>query len=122
MPIWWSIGFVIAAAIPAYNYFVGIVSACKHRGHLFPLGSLLTVVVATLLNLSYTIPPFLALGYDIQRNAFIGDAFDPATGVKRRAGESSLARLIRGFCSGGIFQVVINVWHLVYCLASLAVS
>ncbi|KAI0182949.1 transmembrane amino acid transporter protein-domain-containing protein [Xylaria flabelliformis] len=101
VPIWWSIAFVIAAAIPAYIYFVSIISA------------------AALLNLSYTIPPWLALGYDI-RKATIG-TFDPAVGRDGR-GLVGFNRYIRGFWSGGIFQVVINIWHLLLFLASLALS
>ncbi|KAI0857234.1 transmembrane amino acid transporter protein-domain-containing protein [Xylaria cubensis] len=101
VPIWWSIAFVIAAAIPAYIYFVSIISA------------------AALLNLSYTIPPWLALGYDIKK-ATMG-TFDPAVGRDGR-GLVGFNRYIRGFWSGGIFQVIINIWHLLLFLASLALS
>ncbi|KAI1169995.1 transmembrane amino acid transporter protein-domain-containing protein [Nemania sp. FL0916] len=101
VPIWWSIAFVIAAAIPAYVYFVSIISA------------------SCLLNLSYTIPPWLALGYDIRYNT-IG-TFDPAIGRTSR-GMTGITRYIRGFFSGGAFQVSVNIWHLLYFLASLALS
>ncbi|RMZ87736.1 hypothetical protein DV736_g5034, partial [Chaetothyriales sp. CBS 134916] len=98
VPIWWSIAFVIAAAIPAYVYFVSVMSA------------------STLLNLSYTIPPWIALGYDIKMNTL--GTFDPAQGRISR-GLTGLNRYIRGFWSGGIFQVAINIWHALYFLASL---
>ncbi|TRX88695.1 hypothetical protein FHL15_010367 [Xylaria flabelliformis] len=101
VPIWWSLAFVIAAAIPAYIYFVSIISA------------------AALLNLSYTIPPWLALGHDIKK-ATMG-TFDPAVGRDGR-GLVGFNRYIRGFWSGGIFQVVLNIWHLLLFLASLALS
>ncbi|KAI0552034.1 transmembrane amino acid transporter protein-domain-containing protein [Xylaria curta] len=101
VPIWWSIAFVIAAAIPAYIYFVSIISA------------------GALLNLSYTIPPWLALGHDIKK-ATMG-TFDPAVGRDGR-GLVGFNRYIRGFWSGGIFQVMINIWHLLLFLASLALS
>lgn len=105
VPIWWSIAFVIAAGIPDYFGFVSIISA------------------STLLNLTYTLPPLLALGYDIQRHAIradLGEGFDPSTGIVRRNSASTLQRLARGFCSGGWKQVTLNVWHVFYFLASLA--
>ncbi|OJJ51821.1 hypothetical protein ASPZODRAFT_127952 [Penicilliopsis zonata CBS 506.65] len=106
VPIWWIIAFVIAAAIPDYLGFVSVIAA------------------SMLLNLTYTFPPLFALGYDIQRNAIRpdqGEGFDPATGrVTRRNSSSTLSRLLRGFCSGGAAQVAINVCHVLYFLASLA--
>ncbi|OAP60916.1 hypothetical protein AYL99_05918 [Fonsecaea erecta] len=98
VPIWWSIAFIIAAAIPAYVYFVGVMSA------------------SCLLNLSYTIPPWIALGYDIKKHTL--GTFDPAIGRTSR-GLTGMTRYIRGFWSGGAFQVSINVWHVLYFLASL---
>ncbi|KAI0528503.1 transmembrane amino acid transporter protein-domain-containing protein [Xylaria digitata] len=101
VPVWWSIAFVIAAAIPAYVYFVSIISA------------------AALLNLSYTIPPWIALGYDIKKNTM--GIFDPAVGRTSR-GLTGFNRYIRGFWSGGLFQVSINIWHVLFFLASLSLS
>ena len=98
VPIWWSIAFVIAAAIPAYVAFVSIVSA------------------STLLNLSYAIPPWISLGFDIRKNT--QGTFDPAIGRTSRA-NSGIKRYIRGFFKGGMFQVAINVWHVLLMLASL---
>ncbi|KAI1117738.1 transmembrane amino acid transporter protein-domain-containing protein [Nemania sp. NC0429] len=101
VPIWWSIAFVIAAAIPAYVYFVSIISA------------------SCLLNLSYTIPPWLALGYDIRMRTM--GTFDPAVGRTSR-GPTSVNRYIQGFFSSGVLQVSINIWHVLYFLAALALS
>ncbi len=98
VPIWWSIAFIIAAAIPAYVYFVGVISA------------------SCLLNLSYTIPPWIALGYDIKKQTM--GTFDPMTGRTSR-GLTGINRYIRGFWSGGPFQVTINVWHALLFVASL---
>jgi hypothetical protein len=98
VPVWWSIAFVIAAAIPAYIYFVSIISA------------------STLLNLSYTIPPWIALGYDIKKHTM--GTFDPAVGRTSR-GLTGFNRYLRGFWSGGILQVSVNIWHVLYFLASL---
>lgn len=105
VPIWWSIAFIIAAAIPDYFGFVSVISA------------------SCLLNLTYTLPPLFALGFDIQKGAICaeeGDGFDPITGEVKRRNESKMQRLIRGFFSGGVLQVSINIWHVLYFLASLA--
>lgn len=104
VPVWWSIAFIIAAAIPDYFGFVSIMAA------------------STLLNLTYTLPPFFALGFDIQRHAIraeMGEGFDPITGAVERNG-SNVQRYIRGFLGGGPWQVAINIWHVVYFLASLS--
>jgi len=104
VPVWWIIAFIIAAAIPDYFGFVSIISA------------------SMLLNLTYTLPPFFALGFDIQKNALrteLGEGFDPATGQVIR-NETTVQRWVRGFLSGGPFQVAINVWHVIYFFASLS--
>lgn len=104
VPVWWSVAFIIAAAIPDYFGFISVISA------------------STLLNLSYTLPPFIALGHDIQKYAIRveeGEGFDPDTGIVTRHG-SVLGRWARGFFSGGMFRVLRNIWHVVYFLASLA--
>jgi hypothetical protein len=80
------------------------------------------VSASILLNSTYTFPPLFALGYDIQRNAIRAEqeeGFDPTTSYVTR--ESSMVkRWIRGFFSGGILQVAINIWHVLYFLASLS--
>jgi len=104
VPIWWAVAFVIAAAIPDYFGFVSVMAA------------------STLLNLTYTLPPVFALGFDIQKNAIRfddGEGFDAATGQVLRT-ESTVRRWVRGFFSGGWFQVSINIWHVIYFLASLS--
>lgn len=75
-----------------------------------------------LLNLTYTLPPFFALGMDIQMNALrpeLGEGFNPTTGQVMRSG-STIQRWKRGFVSGGPLSVVRNVWHVLYFLASLS--
>lgn len=104
VPVWWAIAFTVAAAIPDYVGFISIISA------------------TCLLNLTYTLPPLFALGYDIQHHAPRGDMgedLDPTTGAVLRNG-GRIQRLMRGFLSGGLFQVSVNVWHVVYFLASLS--
>ncbi|KAJ5185611.1 Amino acid transporter transmembrane [Penicillium cf. griseofulvum] len=104
VPVWWTIAFIIAAAVPDYFGFVSIISA------------------SMLLNLTYTIPPLFALAFDIQKNAIrteVGEGFNPITGEVIRT-ETTTARWVRGFFSGGPLQVAINIWHVVFSLASLS--
>lgn len=102
VPVWWIIAFVIAAAIPDYFGFVSIISA------------------SFLLNLTYTLPPLFAIGYDIQKNAQReGEGFSPVTGEVTRHG-TTVQRWMRGFMSGGPVHVAQNVWHTIYFFASLA--
>ena len=104
VPLWWIIAFVIGAAIPDYFGFVSVMSA------------------SMLLNLSYTLPPLFALGFDIQKNSILvedGDGFDPNTGAVSRNG-STMQRWTRGFFAGGTLQIATNVWHVIYFLASLS--
>ncbi|KAF2152446.1 hypothetical protein K461DRAFT_327932 [Myriangium duriaei CBS 260.36] len=104
VPIWWSIAFIIAASIPDYFGFVSVISA------------------SMLLNLTYTIPPFLALGFDLQRMSMEmegGEVFDPTTGHIKRTG-TMVQRYMRGFTSGSALHRARNVWHVLYFLCSLA--
>lgn len=108
VPAWWTVAFLIAAAIPAYVAFVSIISA------------------STLLNLSYTVPPWLALGYDIRRHTMAaadaaGEAFDPVTGTGGGR-TSGWGRYVRGYFAGGPAQVALNVFHTLILLASLGLS
>lgn len=106
VPLWWIVAFVIAAAIPDFFGFVSVVAA------------------SMLLNLTYAFPPLFALCYDIQKNALHesdGEGFNPVTGRVSRIDTAS-RRWIRGFMAGGPFQVAINIWHIIYFLAALAMS
>ncbi|KAH9822905.1 amino acid transporter [Teratosphaeria destructans] len=103
VPIWWSVGYIIAAAIPDYFGFVSVVSA------------------ATAIQFSYTFPPMLALGYSIRLNIMrctVGDeGFDPRTGTVNRP-LSGMKYWIKGFFAGGPLAVMLNIWHLIYALGA----
>ncbi|QIW97218.1 hypothetical protein AMS68_002736 [Peltaster fructicola] len=105
VPLWWIIAFIIAAAIPDYFGFVSVIAA------------------STLLQFTYSFPPMLALGYDIRRNAMrvSGGGFDAATGQINR-NLHGLRYWVNGFFTGGIFQIGINVWHVIYALGSLVLA
>lgn len=104
VPLWWIIAFIIAAAIPDYFGFVSVIAA------------------SMLLNLTYAFPPLFALSFDIQKNcirAEHGEGFDPTTGQVLRC-DNQVRRWIRGFFAGGIVQVAVNIWHVIYFLGTLA--
>ncbi|CAK4035006.1 amino acid transporter [Lecanosticta acicola] len=104
VPIWWAIAFVIAAAIPDFFGFVSLMSA------------------STLINLCYSLPPLYALGFAVKKNAIQfdrGEGFNPETGEVKRV-DTGFRRLMRGFLAGGPLQIGINVWHVLYFLASLS--
>jgi hypothetical protein len=100
----WTTAFIIAAAIPDYFGFVGVISA------------------SMLLNLTYILSSFFALGFDIQKNALQaeqGEGFDPTTGQVTRNG-TTVKQWVRGFFGGGPFQVAINIWYVICFFASLS--
>lgn len=102
VPVWWSIGFIIAASIPDYFGFVSVISA------------------TTVLQFSYTFPPLLALAYDIRKNAMdaFGGGFDPATGQVTRQ-HKGVAYWMKGFMVGAWYM---NVLHVLYGLGALAMA
>jgi len=102
VPIWWIIGYVIAAGIPDYFGFVSVVAA------------------ATILEFTYCFPPMVALAYDIRLNIMkntVGEGFNPLTGEVSRK-YSGISYWVRGFFSGGMFQIAKNTWHLLYALGA----
>lgn len=104
VPIWWVIAWVIAAAIPDFFGFVSVMSA------------------SVLINLSYSFPPLFALCFDVQRNAVRedqGEGFDAHTGETIHK-DSAWKHWIRGFFSGGMLQVALNIWHAVFFLGALS--
>lgn len=101
IPIYWSIAFVIGAAIPDFSGFTAIVSA-----------------VCTL-QFTYTFPPFLHLAFNVRKNALRPDeGFDPATGNVVRH-DTGIKRIIRGFRAGRWY---VNIWNVIYFLGSLATA
>ena len=103
VPIWWFIAYVIGSAIPDFVGLISVVSAF------------------VFLPMTYTLPPLFALGFDIQRRAVrpdLGEGFDPTTGKCVRH-DGSVLRWVRGFFSGGVLQVAVNCWHVVFVLGSL---
>lgn len=99
VPVYWSIAYVIGAAIPDFAGFTGIVAA------------------ACILQFTYSIPPLLHVGFNTLRNASINDGgFDPSTG-EVAIQDRGLKRIIRGFFGRRWW---LNVFNLLYGLGALA--
>jgi len=101
-PVYWTIAFIIAAAIP--NFFG------------------LTALIAALciMQFSYTFPPMLHLGFAIKEGAMLeGEGFDPATGQVTRH-DSGMKRWVRGFFYGGVtsWRVWVNLFCIFFFLGS----
>jgi hypothetical protein len=104
VPIYWSLAFIIAAAIPD---FFGLVSV---------VGAFATV------QFTYSFPPLLALGYMIKRSAIRdSEGFDPATGRVTRT-DTGLRQWTHSFFSGSITTVFFNVWNLIYMLGAFTTA
>ena len=106
VPIYWTIAFIVAAAIPDYFGFVSVISA------------------TTIIQFTYTFPPILALGYNIKLFAMKsseGDGFDPTTGLVIRR-DTGLRRWVRGFFAGGTFITIANISHVLYTGGALATA
>ncbi|KAF2095008.1 hypothetical protein NA57DRAFT_68057 [Rhizodiscina lignyota] len=103
VPIYWSIAFVVAAAIPDFFGLVSVVAAF------------------CIIQFCYSFPPLLALGYFMQRDAIQaeqGEGFDPATGRVVRH-DSGLRRWARGFMAGPWYM---NAWNVIYLGGALATA
>lgn len=100
VPIYWSIAYIMAAAIPDF----------------FGLVSVLAAFCAV--QFTYTFPPMLALGYAIHKGAMQnGEGFDPATGNTIHH-DSGVRRWVRGFLNGPWYFSVLNVIHAAASLAT----
>lgn len=101
IPIYWSIAFIIAAAIP--NFF-GLTSL---------------VAALCILQFTYTFPPILYVGYCIRKGAMLsGEGFDPATGTVTRH-DNGIKRWTRGFMKGKWW---LNVWNIIFFFGALVTA
>lgn len=98
-PIYWSIAYVIGAAIPDFAGFTSIVAA------------------ACILQFTYSIPPLLHVGFNTMRNAASSETgFDPSTG-QVAVQDRGISRWIRGFFGRRWY---LNVFNVLYGLGALA--
>lgn len=101
IPLYWGLGFVVAAAIPQFSYISGLVGA------LF------------LLSFTYTFPAFLAFGFWIKKDAMDSETerFDPATHTYHYR-DTGVRRFMRGFMKKPVF----NTLNMLYCLGALVTT
>ncbi|KAL2042703.1 hypothetical protein N7G274_004462 [Stereocaulon virgatum] len=100
VPVYWAIAFILAAAIPQVANLSGFIAA------------------ACILQFSYTFPPFLHLGFQIQKAAIqSGEGFDPATGQTVRH-DNGMKRYIRGFK----MNIMWNSFHVFFFLGSFVTA
>lgn len=99
---YWGICYVIASAIPQFSTLTSLVGA------------------VCILQFTYTFPPMMALGLDVQINAMKADGpYDPVTKTTNRIDTwKQASRWIRGFSR----KWYLNVFHLFFFLASLATA
>ncbi|KAJ5197733.1 amino acid transporter [Penicillium cinerascens] len=98
-PVYWSIAYVVGAAIPDFAGFTGIVAA------------------SCILQFTYSIPPLLHVGFNTMRNAASSEpGFDVATG-QVEVQDRGLSRWIRGFFGRRWY---LNVFNLLYGMGALA--
>lgn len=99
IPVYWAVGFIIAAAIPQLASISGL------AGAVFGLG------------FTYILPALGALAFFIREDAMKKEAeeFDEDSGTYPHSGRG-WTRLFRGFMKRPIF----HLWNLVYFLGSLA--
>ncbi|KAK3078158.1 hypothetical protein LTS18_008291, partial [Coniosporium uncinatum] len=100
VPVYWSLAFVIAAAIPNFSALSGFVAAL------------------CILQFTYTFPPMLMLGFYIKKDAMQeGEGFDPATGQTMRL-DSGVKRWLRGYMK----KWHLNTFNLVFMLGALVTA
>lgn len=95
-----SLAFVIASAIPQFSNVSGLVGA------------------ACILQFTYTFPPLLKLGFDIQVHSLLpGEGFNPVTKLASQQ-DKKLKRWLRGVKKEWYFKL----WLLIFFLGSAATA
>jgi hypothetical protein len=100
VPIYWAIAFIIATAIPQFSYISGLVGAL------------------CILQMTYTFPPILMLGFDIKKGSILStESFDPSTGVFNRQ-DHGIKRWARGFKA----NMGMNTWNILFALGAVVTA
>lgn len=98
VPVYWITAWIVVQSIPQINSWIVIVGA------------------GCILQFSYTFPPFLMLGFKIQRDAILPEeTYDPATGEVHRV-DGGVKRWMRGFKQ----ELWWNLFDLMYYLGACA--
>ncbi|OQD71335.1 hypothetical protein PENPOL_c001G06887 [Penicillium polonicum] len=100
VPLYWTLAWIIGAAIPQISNLTSFVGA------------------ACILQFSYTFPPLLLVGFNVQNDAIlIEEEFNPATGQVQRV-DSGIKRFIRGYKE----KIIWNTFDVIYSLAALSAA
>jgi hypothetical protein len=100
IPVYWSIAYIVSAAIPNFFGLTSLVSAI------------------CIIQFSYTFPPFLYIGYLTKLGAMQeGEGFNPVTGVVTRH-DGGIKRIVRGFLK----RWPMNIWNTIYFLGALVTA
>lgn len=94
VPTYWSLAFTIASAIPQFSNIMGLVGA------------------ACILQFTYTFPPLLKLGFDIQVHAMLPDeTFNLTTGQVSRV-DGGMRRWLRGAKCQWYYKLWLSIFFL----------
>lgn len=101
VPIYWLTAWVIASSVPQINTWIVIVGA------------------GCILQFSYTFPPFMMIGFKIQRDAITsGDTYDPATRTVTHV-DAGWGRWWRGFKKELWWNLFDAVFYLGSCTTAV---
>lgn len=99
VPVYWSLAFIVAGAVPALGDFSSLVGA-------FCIG-----------NFTYAFPAMLKIGFEIKKGAMLPDeSFDPVT-KKYIRHDGGMKRWIRGYKK----TWMLTSFNIFYMLGSLVV-
>ncbi|KAF9253436.1 hypothetical protein LCP9604111_962 [Penicillium roqueforti] len=99
VPAYWALAWVVAAAIPQITNLTSFVGA------------------ACILQFSYTFPPMLLVGFNVQNDAILPDEINSTTGQVQRI-DSGIKRWIRGYKK----KFVWNTFDVIYSLLALSAA
>jgi hypothetical protein len=100
VPIYWTLAFVIASAIPNLSDMSAFLAAL------------------CIIQFTYTFPPLLMIGSMVQRDAVqTGEGFDPVSGQTSRF-DSGMRRWARGYMK----NFLVNTFNLILVLGSLVTA
>jgi hypothetical protein len=98
VPVYWAIAFIIAASLPQFSYFSGLLSA------------------VCFLSFTYSFPALLGLGFRIKKGAMLPEETYDGTTHKYIRHDEGMVRWARGYMANWH----INTFDVLYFLASLA--
>ncbi|KAJ7728928.1 transmembrane amino acid transporter protein-domain-containing protein [Mycena maculata] len=104
--IYWAVAFILGSAIPSVGSLTGLLAAMGF------------------FHFTYTFPPLMMLGLDLQIDAAIADEPFTTPGVKPKQIDTwlQLSRWKRGFTAGGPKRFYWKIANVLFLLASLATA